>query len=379
VVNSKAFRLLVLPGDGIGPEIVTETLRVVDWFADYLEIRIDQEHALAGGASIDAHGVPITDAVLQEAREADAILFGAVGGPQWDDLPRADRPEVAILRLRRELDLFANLRPAVCFPELVDASSLRPELVAGVDIMIVRECTSGVYFGEPRGISTDASGERCAVDTQRYESGEIERVMRAAFDIAGNRRGRLCSVDKANVMESGQLWRSVAAEVAADYPHVTLSHLYADNCAMQLLREPKQFDVVVSDNLFGDILSDEAAALCGSLGLLPSATISKAGDAPSRNALYEPIHGSAPDIAGQGIANPLASILSFAMCLEYSLDQRGAADLLVGAIRGVLRNGVRTPDIATVGEQPVSCREMTDAVLGELDQFADHASQAMPS
>jgi 3-isopropylmalate dehydrogenase len=377
--SGKAFNLLVLPGDGIGPEIVAQTLRVVDWFAGYLGVRFEIVEALAGGASIDECGAPITDAVVAQARQADAVLFGAVGGPKWDDRSRATRPEAAILRLRKDLDLYANLRPAVNFPEIIGASSLRPELVAGIDIMIVRECTSGVYFGEPRGISVAADGARSAVDTQFYSDVEIARVVRAAFEIARLRRGRLCSVDKANVMESGQLWRSVATEVGREFADVEMSHMYADNCAMQLLRAPKQFDVIVSDNLFGDILSDEAAALSGSLGLLPSATLHMSGDGRPANALYEPIHGSAPDIAGSGSANPLACILSFGMCLQYSLAAPDASALLVRAIRGALAAGVRTADIAVAGEAPVAGASMTDAVIDGLDRLADTAPQAMRS
>jgi 3-isopropylmalate dehydrogenase len=379
-VNSgREFRLLVLPGDGIGPEIVEQTLRVVDWFGGYLGVRFAIEAAAAGGVSIEECGAPISDAVMDRARQADAILFGAVGGPDWDDLPRAHRPEVAILRLRKELDLFANLRPAINFPEIVGASSLRADVVGAIDIMIVRECTSGVYFGEPRGISVDNNGRRRAVDTQAYSETEIERVCRAAFGIARGRGGRLCSVDKANVMETGQLWRAVVTEVGRDYPDVELTHMYADNCAMQLLRDPRQFDVIVADNLFGDILSDEAAALSGSLGLLPSATLQMSGDARSTNALYEPIHGSAPDIAGRGIANPLASILSFGMCLTHSLDAPAASDLLVRSIRLVLARGVRTADIASAGERSVPGAAMTDAVLAALDELAVDLQQALQS
>ena len=366
----RKFRLLVLPGDGIGPEIVAETMKIVDWFGDYLGLAFDIRHAVVGGASIDAHGEPITDAVMRQAHEADAILFGAVGGPKWDYLPRAERPEMGILRLRHDLDLFANLRPAVNFPEIVGASSLRAELVDSIDIMIVRETTSGVYFGQPRGITVDADGRRSAVDTQYYEEREIARVCRAAFEIARGRSGRLCSVDKANVMESGQLWRAVATETARDFPDVELSHMYADNCAMQLLREPRQFDVIVADNLFGDILSDEAAALSGSLGLLPSATLHMTASNRPAKALYEPIHGSAPDIAGKGIANPLACILSFGMCLRYSLDNPAAMDLLVRAAQEVLADGTRTPDIAVGGQPTVSCTQMTDAILERLHSLS---------
>ena len=373
----RKFRLLVLPGDGIGPEIVVETLKIVDWFGGFLDLEFDVEHALVGGAAIDAHGEPITDAVMALAHEADAILFGAVGGPKWDALPRAERPESAILKLRHDLDLFANLRPAVNFPEIVGASSLRAELVDSIDIMIVRETTSGIYFGQPRGITVGDDGRRRAVDTQYYDEREIARVLRAAFEIARGRRGRLCSVDKANVMESGQLWRAVAQATARDYPDVELSHLYADNCAMQLLRAPKQFDVIVADNLFGDILSDEAAALSGSLGLLPSATLHLTDANRPTRALYEPIHGSAPDIAGKGIANPLACILSFGMCLHYSLDNPAAMELLVRAVRAVLAEGVRTPDIAAANQATVTCTQMTDAILAELDSLSMAGEQVM--
>lgn len=371
------FRLLVLPGDGVGPAIITETLRIVTWFGDYLGIDFQVETAAVGGASIDECGAPITNAVMQKALQANAILFGAVGGPQWDALPRADRPEMGILQLRKTLDLFANLRPAVSFPEIVSVSSLRPELVEGIDIMIVRESTSGVYFGEPRGISIDKNGLRQAIDTQAYNETEIARVCHVAFKIARRRTGRLCSVDKANVMETGQLWRTVVAEIGREYADVALSHMYADNCALQLLREPQQFDVIVADNLFGDILSDEAAALSGSLGLLPSATLNISLEGGPHRALYEPIHGSAPDIAGQGIANPLASILSFGMCLEYSLDAPEAAALLKHAIRLVLQQGVRTADIANPAEKTVGTEAMTDAVLAGLNEIVASAKKAV--
>ena len=375
--TNRAFNLLTLPGDGIGPEIIDETLRVVAWFSDYLDVPIDIEHDIVGGASIDEHGVPITDAVVQKAHCADAILFGAVGGPKWDGLPRAARPEMGILRLRKELDLFANLRPAVNFPEIVAASSLRPELVESIDIMIVRESTSGVYFGEPRGIETNEKGMRRAVDTQAYDEPEIARVCRAAFEIARRRGGRLCSVDKANVMETGALWRTIATEIGQDNADVELSHMYADNCAMQLLREPRQFDVIVTDNLFGDILSDEAAALSGSLGLLPSATLHMADPERPKRALYEPIHGSAPDIVGKGIANPLASILSFGMCINYSLRKSAAADLLTQAVRRVLAQGFRTADIAAAGEKAVTGSAMTDSILAALNELAEDSPRMM--
>jgi 3-isopropylmalate dehydrogenase len=374
VASNRDFRLLVLPGDGIGPEIISETLRVVDWFGDFLGIRFDIEQDLVGGASIDACGEPLSEAVLRKASESDAILFGAVGGPKWDDRPRASRPEMGILRLRQGLDLYANLRPAVCFPEIVAASSLRAELVESTDILIVRESTSGVYFGEPRGIEVGIDGVRRAVDTQAYDENEIARVCRAAFEIARQRGSKLCSVDKANVMETGVLWRQVATEIGQEFPDVELSHMYADNCAMQLLREPKQFDVIVTDNLFGDILSDEAAALSGSLGLLPSATLNMSDPGRPGSALYEPIHGSAPDISDVGVANPIASILSFAMCLNFSLQSPVAADLLNQAVRRALANGLRTADIA-VGEQAVSGSAMTDEILLGLNEISSSGQQ----
>ncbi|WP_426043029.1 3-isopropylmalate dehydrogenase [Brevundimonas sp. TWP2-3-4b1] len=363
----RSFRLLVLPGDGIGPEIVGQTLRVVERFGAELDIDFQITQGLVGGASIDTNGTPITDAVVDQARASDAILFGAVGGSRWDDRPRATRPEMGILRLRQSLDLFANLRPAVCYSELLDASALRAELIEGLDILIVREATAGVYFGLPRGQAIDADGARRAYDTQAYTEAEIARICHVAFQIARTRQSRVCSVDKANVMETGALWRTVATEVAATYPNVALSHMYADNCAMQLLRQPRQFDVIVTDNLFGDILSDAAAALTGSLGLLPSASLSAPMASGRPRALYEPIHGSAPDIAGQGVANPIGTILSFGLCLRHSLGLSDAADRLERAVRAVLADGVRTRDIAA-GRPSVSSAAMTDAILAALDR-----------
>jgi len=363
------FRLLVLPGDGIGPEVVLATLPVIDWFAQHLNLNFQIGSDLVGGASIDAHGLPVTDAVVEKAKASDAILFGAVGGSKWDDRKVSDRPEAGLIRLRRDLDLFANLRPAVCFPELVAASSLKPELLDGVDILIIRELTSGVYFGQPRGREQLPDGTVRAFDTQAYSEREIERVARVAFELARGRRSKLCSVDKANVMETGAFWRSIVSALADDYPDVELSHMYADNMAMQLMRDPRQFDVVVTDNLFGDILSDEAAMLTGSLGLLPSASLGHATGGKAQG-LYEPVHGSAPDIAGQGRANPLATILSFGMCLRYSLGKPDAADHLDRAVRALLSKGVRTADLANGGLAPVSTMGMTDALLAELDQSA---------
>ena len=368
--SKKAFRLLVLPGDGIGPEIIGATQRVMRWFEDHQGFQFDVVEGLAGGASIDARGEPITPAVVQLALGSDAVMFGAVGGPKWDNLPRAERPEMGILRLRQAMDLYANLRPAVCFDELLDASGLKPDLISGLDILIVREATAGVYFSLPRANETGPDGQRRAYDTQAYTEAEIARVCHTAFQIARNRSRRVCSVDKANVMETGALWRTVATEVGAQYPDVELSHMYADNCAMQLLRRPKQFDVIVTDNLFGDILSDAAAALTGSLGLLPSASLSGLDNPGRSRALYEPIHGSAPDIAGQGVANPIGTILSFGLALRHSFNAPEAADLLERAVRRVVASGVRTPDIAEAGVSAVSTVQMTDAVLDALNHLS---------
>lgn len=370
-----AFRLLVLPGDGIGPEIIGETLRVVRWFEAAEGFRFEIVEGLAGGASIDATGEPITQAVVDQAMASDAVLFGAVGGPKWDALPRAKRPEMGILRLRQAMDLYANLRPAVCFDELLDASAVKPELIAGLDIMIVREATAGVYFSLPRATETGPDGQRRAYDTQAYTEAEIARVCRTAFELARGRSGRVCSVDKANVMETGALWRTVATEVGAQYPDVELSHMYADNCAMQLVRRPRQFDVIVTDNLFGDILSDAAAALTGSLGLLPSASLAGLDNPGRSRALYEPIHGSAPDIAGTGKANPIGTILSFGMALRHSFNAPESADLLEQAVRQVVASGVRTPDIAAPGIASVSTVQMTDAVLAALDALSPAAQK----
>ncbi len=359
--------LLILPGDGIGPEVMLEVRRVVDWFAGK-GVGFDIDEDLVGGCAYDAHGTPLTDAAMAKAQAADATLLGAVGGPKYDSLDFSLKPERGLLRLRKEMDLFANLRPAQCFDALADASSLKHEVIAGLDVMIVRELTSGVYFGEPRGVTMGNDGKRVGVNTQRYTEDEIIRVARVAFELAMKRGRKLCSMEKANVMESGVLWRDVVTEVAADYPDVELSHMYADAGAMQLVRWPKQFDVIVTDNLFGDLLSDVAAMLTGSLGMLPSASLG----APQANgrpkALYEPVHGSAPDIAGQGIANPIACILSFAMALRYSFDLGAEADRLEAAVQTVLADGLRTPDLMTVGGgRKVSTEEMGAAVVAALD------------
>lgn len=363
-------KMLFLPGDGIGKEVMGQVRHVIEWMDKRRHVSFDVDEDLVGGTCYDAHGTALTDATLDKAQNVDAVLLGAVGGPQWDNVPRDARPEAGLLKIRKELDLFANLRPATVMPALAEASSLKTELVSGLDIMIVRESTSGVYFGQPRGISTNADGIREAVDTQRYTEAEIERVVRSAFDLAGKRDNRLTSVEKANVMESGVLWRQVATEVGKDYPDIELNHMYADNCAMQLVRAPKQFDVIVTDNLFGDILSDCAAMLTGSLGMLPSATLGAADADGRRKAMYEPVHGSAPDIAGQDKANPLAMILSYAMTLRYSFDMSEDADYIEQAVQNVLANGLRTGDIMQDGMTLVSCTQMGDAVTQELDKLA---------
>ncbi len=360
-------KLLVLAGDGIGPEAMAQVRRVIDWMGQHRSLSFDIDEGLVGGAAIDAEGVPISDATMDKAMAVDAVLLGAVGGPKWDDLPFEQKPERGLLRLRKEMVLFANLRPALCFDALVDASTLKPELVSGLDIMIVRELTGGVYFGEPRGIETLPDGTRRGINTQVYTTPEIQRVARAAFDLAKKRGNRLCSVEKANVMESGVLWREEVTKLhAAEYPEVELSHMYADNCAMQLVRNPKQFDVIVTDNLFGDILSDAAAMLTGSLGMLPSASLGAVDENGHRPALYEPVHGTAPDIAGQNKANPLATLLSFAMMLRYSFDLAEDADLIEQAVQDVLADGKRTGDIAAPGQPVVSTSDMGDAILAAL-------------
>ena len=357
---------LLLPGDGIGKEIMDETRRVIERIEVLGGYAFEIEEDLVGGASIDAHGTPLTEETLEKARRADVILHGACGGPKWDSLPFDSKPERGLLRIRRDLDLFANLRPAICFDALADASTLKREHVEGLDILIVRELTSGLYFGEPRGIETLPNGERRGINTQSYTSSEIRRVARVAFELAGKRSGRLCSAEKSNVMESGVLWREEVSALAPEYPDVDLIHMYADNCAMQLLRNPRQFDVIVTDNLFGDILSDEAAMLTGSLGMLPSASLGVMDGSPGR-AFYEPVHGSAPDIEGQGIANPLAMVQSFAMALRYSLSDAAAADLLEQAVARALGSGARTADIGAPGEATLTTRGMGNAVLGAVD------------
>jgi 3-isopropylmalate dehydrogenase len=362
-------KLLVLPGDGIGPEVMRQVYRVIDWLDRRRIATFDLSEGLVGGAAYDAHGTPLTDATLHQAQAADAVLFGAVGGPRWDDLPFALKPERGLLRLRKEMELFANLRPALVFEPLIGASTLKPEVIRGLDLMIVRELTGGVYFGEPRGIEQLADGQRRGINTQVYTTAEIIRVGRVGFELARKRRNKLTSVEKANVMEAGVLWREEIQKLHdTEYRDVELAHMYADNCAMQLVRNPKQFDVIVTDNLFGDLLSDCAAMLTGSLGMLPSASLGAPDQTGRRKALYEPVHGSAPDIAGKDAANPLASLLSFAMMLRYSFDMDEEAALVETAVRKALESGARTGDILQPGMSRVSTTEMGAAVLRELEK-----------
>src|SRR5579872_5901708 len=364
-------KILVLPGDGIGPEVMRQVRRVVEWMAKRRSVSFDLKEGLVGGAALDAHGTPLTDETMADAMAADAVLFGSVGGPKWESLPFEKRPERGLLRLRKEMDLFANLRPAIVYDAMADASSLKPELVRGLDVLIIRELTGGVYFGEPRGIETLPGGIRRAVDTQVYTTPEIERVARVGLELARKRKNKVHSVEKANVMMTGVLWREEVTKLhAASFKDVELTHMYADNCAMQLVRNPKQFDVIVTDNLFGDLLSDCAAMLTGSLGMLPSASLGPADASGRRRALYEPVHGSAPDIAGKDIANPLAELLSFAMLLRYSFDLEDEAKLLEAAVVGALESGARTGDILQPGANRVSTTAMGDTVLRELHKRA---------
>ena len=364
--------ILLLAGDGIGPEVLSETRRVIGWFAQNRNFSSTFAEDLVGGISYEKHGEPATDAMVAKALAADAVLFGAVGGPKWDPLPFDKKPEQGLLKLRKKLQLFANLRPALCFDALKDASTLKPEYVSGLDILIVRELTGGVYFGEPKETTTLPDGQKRAVDTQVYTTHEIERIARVAFELARLRAKRVASAEKSNVMVTGVLWREVVTRVhKAEFADIQLTHVLADNCAMQLVRNPKQYDVIVTDNLFGDVLSDEAAQLTGSIGMLPSASLGakdpKTGKQP---ALYEPIHGSAPDIAGQGLANPIACILSFAMCLRYSFGRIEDAKLLESAVERVLAEGYRTGDIMQPGMTKVGTAAMTDAILKALAKLA---------
>jgi 3-isopropylmalate dehydrogenase len=362
MVETMTHKILLLAGDGIGPEIVGATAAVLEALRDRFGLACEIEHALMGGCAIDAYGDSLPEQTLVQARAADAILLGAVGGPKWDKVERAIRPERGLLRLRAELELFCNLRPAVLFPALAGASTLKPDVVAGLDIMIIRELTGGIYFGQPRGIETLPDGRRRGFNTLVYHEDEIERIARSAFEIARQRKHRLTSVDKANVLEVTELWREVVQHVGADYPDVELSHMYVDNAAMQLVRAPKQFDVLVTTNMFGDILSDLASMLTGSIGMLPSASLGASG-----KGLFEPIHGSAPDIAGRDLANPLATILSTSMMLRYTLHEPAHADRIEAAVTRVLDAGIRTADIAASGDNVVGTQAMAAAVIGALD------------
>ena len=354
-------KILVLPGDGIGPETTAEAVKVLRSFQEAGSLDVELSEALIGGAAIDQHGSPLPDETLALAHDADAVLLGAIGGPKWDNIERELRPEKGLLGLRVGLGVFANLRPAIMYPQLAEASTLRADIVSKLNIMIVRELTGGIYFGEPRGIRTLGNGERQGYNTMVYQESEIERICRVAFDIAAGRGKKVCSVEKANVLEVSELWREIAAKVAAEYPEIDYSTMYVDNAAMQLVRAPKQFDVIVTGNLFGDILSDMAAMLTGSIGMLPSASLDE-----SSKGLYEPVHGSAPDIAGKGIANPLATILSAAMMLRYSLGERGLADRVEAAIGAVLDQGICTADLDIPDARFVRTTELGDAVLAAL-------------
>ena len=367
MIKVKKRKILLLPGDGIGQEVVAEVKKIIQWFNSKKSLDFDIDEDLVGGAAYDKHKNPITDEVFYKALESEAVILGAVGGPKYDNLEFSKRPERALLKLRKELKLFANLRPAICFKQLVDASSLKPEIVSGLDIMIVRELTGGIYFGEPRGIKLIENGERRGINTHSYTTNEIIRVARVAFELAKKRGKRVTSCEKSNVMEAGVLWREEVQSLKdKEFKDIELNHMLADNCAMQLLRNPKQFDVIVTDNLFGDILSDEASMLTGSLGLLPSASLGAKDKNGNIRSMYEPVHGSAPDIAGKGIANPIASILSFAMALRYSLNLDKEADILEKAVQEVLDEGLRTKDIISKGMKEVSTSQMGDAIISKL-------------
>ena len=367
MIKIKKRKILLLPGDGIGPEVMAEVEKIIEWFNSKKSLDFEIDKDLVGGAAYDKHGTPITDEAFYKAQESAAVILGAVGGPKWDNLDFSKKPERALLKLRKELKLFANLRPAICFKQLVDASSLKPELVSDLDLLFVRELTGGIYFGEPRGIKPIDNGERKGINTHVYTSSEIQRVARVAFDLARKRNNKVTSCEKSNVMEAGQLWKEEVQSIhEKEYSDVELNHMLADNCAMQLVRNPKQFDVIVTDNLFGDMLSDEAAMLTGSLGLLPSASLGAKDKNGNMRSLYEPVHGSAPDIAGQGIANPIATILSFAMALRYSLDLDKEADSLEKAVQDVLDEGLRTKDIISKGMKEVSTSVMGDAIISKL-------------
>ncbi len=366
-------KLFLLPGDGIGPEAMGEVRKIISWMNENLESGFETDEGLVGGSAYDAHGESISDSDMEKAMAADAVLFGAVGGPKWDDVPYEQRPEAGLLRLRKDMQLFANLRPAICYPALAQSSSLKPEVVEGLDILIVRELTGGVYFGEPKTITDLGNGQKRAIDTQVYDTYEIERISGVAFELARTRGNKVCSMEKRNVMKSGVLWNEVVtATHQANYDDVELSHMLADAGGMQLVRWPKQFDVIVTDNLFGDMLSDVAAMLTGSLGMLPSASLGAPdGVTGKRKALYEPVHGSAPYIAGTGAANPIAMIASFAMCLRYSFDMVDEAARIEKAVANVLDRGLRTGDIMSEGCTKVGTGEMGDAILSEIQNLGE--------
>jgi len=367
MIKVKKRKILLLPGDGIGPEVIKEVRKVLEWLNKNKSLDFEIDEDLVGGASYDKYKNPITDEVFYKALESEAVILGAVGGPKWDNLEFAKKPERALLKLRKELKLFANLRPAICFKQLVDASSLKPDIISGLDLMIVRELTGGIYFGEPRGIVPIENGERKGINTHTYTTREIHRVARVAFELAKKRKNKVTSCEKSNVMEAGQLWKEeVQALRDKEFKKVELKHMLADNCAMQLLKDPKQFDVIVTDNLFGDMLSDEAAMLTGSLGLLPSASLGAKDKNGKMRSMYEPIHGSAPDIADKGIANPIASILSLSMALRYSLDLDSEANSLDLAVQQVLDDGLRTKDIMSTGKKEVGTSVMGDAIIEKL-------------
>ncbi|MFQ3361045.1 MAG: 3-isopropylmalate dehydrogenase [Alphaproteobacteria bacterium] len=364
-----SFNLLLLPGDGIGPEVMKEVEKVIAWLNANTDLKFETEYDLVGGSAYDNHGKAISDGAMKLAHESDAVIFGAVGGPKWDSVPFDVRPEAGLLRLRKELDLFANLRPAICYSALADASSLKRELVEGLDILILRELTGGVYFGEPKEIIDLGDGQKKAIDTQVYHTYEIERIARVAFELAKTRKGKVTSTEKRNVMISGVFWNQVVTHIhQTEYPEMELEHILADACAMQLVREPKQFDLIVADNLFGDILSDEAAMLTGSMGMLPSASLGSLNEnTKKRNAMYEPVHGSAPDISGKGIANPIAEIASFAMALRYSFNRPFEANLIESSISSALDRNIRTPDIMQDGMEKIGTSAMADAIIQEMN------------
>ena len=367
MIKIKKRKILLLPGDGIGPEVIGEVRKILEWLNKNKSLDFEIDEDLVGGVSYDKHKNPITDEVFYKALESEAVILGAVGGPKWDNIEFSKKPERALLKLRKELKLFANLRPAICFKQLVDASSLKPEIISGLDIMIVRELTGGIYFGEPRGIMPIENGERKGINTHTYTTSEIHRVARVAFELAKKRKNKVTSCEKSNVMEAGLLWREeVQALKDKEFKKIELKHMLADNCAMQLLKDPKQFDVIVTDNLFGDMLSDEAAMLTGSLGLLPSASLGTKDKNGKMRSMYEPIHGSAPDIAGKGVANPIASVLSLSMALRYSLDLDSEADALDLAVQQVLDDGLRTKDIMSAGKKEVGTSVMGNAIIAKL-------------